>query len=302
MPYRALGTKRAVRSDRHVRFRMTNSVLFYLAILGCLRLTFPADDAWAGNTITVGIYVDEEEPATVAVWRDKLTKRVVAASEIIGKYCDVRFVVKKTGRWLTDNQTLQLSESLAEFEKRVPTNNVRLAIGFTSQYRFRTGRDHLGGTRGPLMHHILIRESAKTVLESERLEVLVHELGHFLCAAHSSDPNSAMRPVVGDGKARSARFQIGFDPANAAILRLVGQELRDQHVTNFAQISPRTLSKMRTSYLKLNQQLPKDPAAPQFLRVIDKVLAIRKRTEEATPVLDPTKVMIPVMPSLIPAH
>ena len=267
--------------------------LILRASLFILLATLHASPASAAKVIFVGIYVDEEEPAVDGVWKSKLSKRVAAASEIIGRYADIEFVVKTAGRWQSDNQTLELSKSLKEFEEEVVTDEVRLAIGFTSQFKFRAGRNHLGGTRGPLRHHILIRESAKTVLESERLEVLVHELSHFLCAAHTSDPNSAMRPVVGDGKARSTKFQIGLDPANARIVRLVGQEMRDQRVTKFEDISPRSLALMRNSYLELNRQLPNDPASPQFLRAINHILSNQR---DATPA---GEVLIPVAPGTI---
>lgn len=268
--------------------QMLRRTLFYLFVLTTILLIDPCDVALGAKVVFVGIFVDEEEPAVDGHWRPRLTKRVAAASEIISQYADVRFVVKETGRWLSENSTTELPQSLAEFEKEVNPDGIRLAIGFSSQYRFRSGRSHLGGTRGPLRHHILLRENAKTIREAERLEALVHELGHFLCAGHSGDPNSAMRPVVGDGKARSAQFKIGFDRPNAAILRIVGQELRDGGVDRFQELSPRTLLHIRKSYLQLNRELPKDPVAIHYLKVIERLLAAPRRGG------DPGKVLIPV--------
>ena len=57
-----------------------------------------------------------------------------------------------------------------------------------------------GCSLGPLHTHILIREW-KPRTEPERLEVLVHELGHFLGACHSPENDSVMRPLLGDGRA-----------------------------------------------------------------------------------------------------
>ena len=73
-----------------------------------------------------------------------------------------------------------LGRTLREFEIEVDPAPGQIAIGFSSQYRFRKGVNGLGGTRGPLNSHILLRESAPTIVEPERLEALVHELGHFL--------------------------------------------------------------------------------------------------------------------------
>ncbi len=74
-----------------------------------------------------------------------------------------------------------------------------MAIGFTSQYMIPHGVMHLGGTRGPLYPYILIRElGSQHVSKSERLEILVHEMGHYLGASHTADMDSVMRPQLGD--------------------------------------------------------------------------------------------------------
>ena len=77
----------------------------------------------------------------------------------------------------------------------------------------------MAGTRGPLHSHILVREWSPQMSEPERLEFLVHELGHFLGASHSPEPDSVMRPVLGDQPGRSARaFRIRFDPVNTLVM------------------------------------------------------------------------------------
>ena len=116
-----------------------------------------------------------------------------------------------------------------------------------------------------MRHHILIRENAQSIRESERLEVLVHELGHFLCAGHSHKTTSAMRPVVGDGQARAKSFEIGFDPVNARIMRLIGAEMRNRRVDKFEDISPATLKKLRGHYTQLARALPNDKTALRYL-------------------------------------
>lgn len=252
----------------------------------------------AGKVVLVRLCVDEEERSPEPDWQARLARRLVAASKVISKYADVRFVVRDTGRWDSDDRTNDLRDSLTEFEKEMSADGVRLVIGFSSQYKIRVGRNHLGGTRGPLRRHILVRESADAMSEREQVEVLVHELGHFMCASHSADPNSAMRPVVGDRKAKSPDFQIGFDEPNARILRTVGQELRDRHVTEFGELSPRSLKIMRKSYQKLNRNLPADTASIGFLNAIQRRLG----SMETRPLpLDPGKVLIPIELPAAPA-
>jgi hypothetical protein len=120
--------------------------------------------------------------------------------------------------------------------------------------------------------HILIRENAKQIHEPEKVEVLVHELGHFLGAAHSDHPQSAMRPVLGDGQARVRGFQIGFDDQNAKILRLISKEIRERSIRRYWELSEPTLRELRVEYARLDQQQPSDPAAKQFLKTVDSAL------------------------------
>jgi hypothetical protein len=192
------------------------------------------------------------------------------ASAIINGYCDIRFAVREFGTWQTDNNVNDLSRSLREFEQEVHPAPAQIAIGFSSQYRFRKGLNGLGGTRGPLFSHILLRDSAPTIREPERVEALVHELGHFLGAAHSKERTSVMRPVIGDGQARLKAFKIGFDPLNAQIIRLVGSEVSILGVRRFGQLSPVTKKRILPIYQELARQLPKDPAAKRYVSYLER--------------------------------
>lgn len=238
--------------------------------------TLLAPNITSAVVLRVKILVDEEEATRPNVWQKRLTERVHRASAIISRYADVKIAVQSYGTWDSDDSIRDLSLSLRELEREVKPAPAQIVIGFSSQYRFAYGRNHLGGTRGPMNPYVLIRESAPTVLEPERLEVLVHELGHFLGAAHSGRPNSVMRPVVGDGKARAKSYQIAFDPHNAEILRMVSGELRDRRVRGFHQLSKTTLRRLRPHYAALAQEAPDDPAAPRFLFFVDNILQRRE--------------------------
>ena len=231
-----------------------------------------ASAALTTRTIYVELLVDDEETTLPHLWQAKLKQRLVAANQILSRYCDVRFEPIKFGSWDSDDRLLELTRSLREFEHEVRPDHGNIAIGFSSQHEFRTGRNGLGGTRGPMRAHILIREHAKQIHEPEKLEVLVHELGHFLGAAHSSHPQSAMRPVLGDGRALVRGYQIGFDPQNARILQLVSKEIRERSIRRYWQLSEPTLKQLRKEYVQLAAQDKSDPAAPQFLRSVDAAL------------------------------
>ena len=122
----------------------------------------------------------------------------------------MRFEIVTVGHWASDPAVRSFDQSLMEFAQKVRPVPARLAIGFTSHYEWVRGEMHLGGTHGALASHILIRESPGQVSEPERLEVLVHELGHFLGAAHTSDKTSVMRPMLGDR-------QIGGEEPSASV-------------------------------------------------------------------------------------
>ena len=248
-----------------------------LLLWGAVSVAEPASAALTTRTIFVELFVDDEETTLPELWQAKLSNRLLAANEVLARYCDVRFVPLKFARWDSDDRLRELERSLHEFEHEVRPALGNIAIGFSSQYRFSVGRNSLGGTRGPMRAHVLIRENAKQIHEPEKVEVLVHELGHFLGAAHSIHPRSAMRPVLGDGRARAVGYQIGFDAQNAKILKLVSKEIRERSIRRFWHLSEPTLQQLRVEYAELDKQQPSDPAAKQFLKSVDQALNEHRR-------------------------
>jgi hypothetical protein len=144
----------------------------------------------------------------------------------------------------------------------------QLAIGFTSQYQQVTGRVHLAGTRGPLANHILVREWSQHISEPERLELLVHELGHYLGASHSPEQSSVMRPVLGNRQAVRVDFQIRFDPVNALIIGMVGEEMGRRKIQRWSDLTVGTKKRLQQIYGALSPTLPTDPAAGAFIQSV----------------------------------
>jgi Matrixin len=219
--------------------------------------------------IPVKILVDEEQPARQNVWEPQLRKRIAASSAVLEKYAHVQLKVVAVDTWQTDNATDDFFASLAEFEREVKPFPAQLAIGFTSQYQMVTGRVHLAGTRGPLSNHILVREWSQHISEPERLELLVHELGHFLGASHSPEPTSVMRPVMGNRQAVRVEFQVRFDPVNALIIGMVGEELSRHKIQHWSQMTAGTKDRLRQIYGALSQTMPTDPATGAFIQSVN---------------------------------
>ena len=220
-------------------------------------------------TIPVKLLVDEEEPARQQYWERRLRQRVEAASAILEKHCRVGLKVVAVGTWDSDDAINDFFASLGEFEREAKPFPGQLAIGFTSQYQVVRGRVHMAGTRGVLHTHILVREWSQHMSEPERLELLVHELGHFLGASHSPERDSVMRPVLGDRQAVRKGFQVRFDPVNTLVMSLVGEELRRRKIQQLSEMSPGTKRRLRQIYQALSPTLPDDPAANQFIQRMD---------------------------------
>jgi hypothetical protein len=215
-------------------------------------------------SIPVKILADDQEPTVRAVWEKRLRDRLNAASDIFERCCRVRFKVVAVDTWAADQDISEFDQSVVEFERKVRPSPGRIAIGFTGHYKWDAGETHVGAIRGPLRSHILIREALVRVSEPERLEVLVHELGHFLGAAHSADGNSVMRPTLGDRRSCARGFRIGFDAPNTLAMYLIGEEFRQQPLDRLRELSLSAKNPLRGIYAWLAQTLPNDPAAPKY--------------------------------------
>lgn len=246
----------------------------------------PAEEqASGGDEITVALYVDEENALRKPIWQQTLRRRLQAASNIIEAHSGVRFRVVALGSWDSDDTVVEFTGSLTEFERETKRNDCRLHIGFTSQYELVRGRTHLGGTRGPMNSHILLREWSRHVTERERLELLVHELGHFLGASHSPEQDSVMRPVLGDRQSRRADFKIRFDPVNTLIISMVGEEIRRRGVNRFRELSVPTLVRLKQIYTELGKAFPDDDSTRRFKQLTTIRARVGKNQSHAAKIL-----------------
>lgn len=218
--------------------------------------------------VSVKILVDDNEPTHRQIWEANLRRRFAAAADVIERHSGVKLQITAIGTWDSDDRQRDFTATLTEFEREVSPAPAQLAIGFTSQYNAQLGRVHMGGTRGALHPYILLKERSPTMLETERIELLVHELGHYLGASHSPEPQSVMRPLLTNDVQRRAGARIGFDPVNTLLVAMVGDELRNRGVKRLHQVSQPTRTRMEEIYGVLTKALPDDSAAGKYLQLL----------------------------------
>ncbi|QDS99889.1 hypothetical protein [Adhaeretor mobilis] len=285
--YFDVATKVRVRDSREVYdFKIEHGAAYYFARdqvtdalalqelgLGRHKVRRSADDDRLpalpnAGMIPVKLLVDDDERTHRSVWEPLLRARLASASDVLEAHCGVRFKVVAIETWNSSEEQKDFNRTLKEFEREVDPSPGRVAIGFTSQYRIEKGRYHLGGTRGPLYSHILLKERATNILEAERLELLVHELGHHLGAAHSPEQHSVMRPVLTGGLQRAVDATIKFDPVNTLLMSLMGEEIRRNRAKQVTDFSLESRRRLDTIYAALEPALPDDPAAGHYRKIV----------------------------------
>lgn len=219
-------------------------------------------------TIKVKVMVDDDERRRRAAWEPVLRQRIADASAVLQAHCGVGLRLVGFDTWDSDDLERDFQRSLAEFEREVTPGDADVAIGFSSQYAVERGRYHMGGTRRTMHTHILLKERARGILEVERLELLVHELGHLLGAAHSPEPTSVMRPVLTRGLQRFAGARVQFDPVNTLAMSLMADEMRLRRVRSLSDITPLTRRRLSEIYAALDPTLPDDPAAGMYQKLV----------------------------------
>ena len=225
-------------------------------------------------TVSVKIYVDETERRTRKTWQAAQRKRFEQAAEILKAHTGVVFALSGFDDWTTDPNVVDLKGLLGDFETQVKAAPGTICIGYTSRKFEPIGNETakplgFAVARSALRSHIMVRESEPRT-EPERVEVLVQQLGRYLGAIPSPDPNSAMRIRLGDGKATSARFRIGFDPLNVLVMNIWAEELRTGKVKKPGDLSAITQTRLGRIYGTLSFALPDVAVDADYLAMLER--------------------------------
>jgi len=254
-------------------------------------------------TVNVKIYVDETERRTRKTWQAAQRKRFEQAAEILKAHTGVNFELSGFDDWTTDPNVVDLKGLLGDFETQVKAAPGTICIGYTSRKFEAIGNETakplgFAVARSALRTHMMVRESEPRT-EPERVEVLVQQLGRYLGAITSPDPNSAMRIRLGDGKATSARFRISFDPLNVLAMNIWADELRTGKVKKPGDLSAITQTRLGRIYGTLSVALPDVAVDADYLAMLERAGIAMETSVPNTPGVEGKPRTIPKVDKLL---
>ncbi len=214
-----------------------------------------------GRVIPIKILVDEEQMAAREKWEKDLRRTIKAASDVIQRHCGLRFEVQSVDVWHSDNRAAGPYPLLQDFQHKVDPRPAWLAIGFTSQQRAKRG-DRERHPAQLFAEHIVIRDWLPAGDEAERVELLVHALGHYLGAVDSAEQTSVMRPLAGDYHVRAQKFPLQFDALNTLLLNLVAEQVRTAGPAEWKNLPPRLQRQLSAIWTAADRQ-PQPPVEPR---------------------------------------
>ena len=174
------------------------------------------------------------------------------------------------GTWQIDPKEFVFDKSLAEFRSQVSLQAARPAGDRIHQpLPLGAGREAHGRHAGPALLAHPHPQRGHGLSEPEHLEILVHELGHYLGAVHVPQGVSVMRPILGDQKSRLASFRIRFDAPNTLAMYLVAEQMRIHPIMSLAQLSPERKAVLRGVYTAIAQAMPDDPTSQHYLALVN---------------------------------
>ena len=75
--------------------------------------------------------------------------------------------------------------------------------------------------------------------EADRVEMLVHVMGHYLGAVDSPEATSVMRPLSGDDQVRAQKLPLQFDALNTLLLNIVAEQVRTAGPAEWQDLPPK---------------------------------------------------------------
>ena len=159
----------------------------------------PPAAASAVYTIPVKILADDHEPRVQEVWEKRIRHRLAEASDIFEHHCRVRFQVVAVGSWTSDAKNFIFEKALADLSRRCVPPRRGWPSALPAAINGCPAKGTPAAPAAPLHPYILVREAFPGASEAERLEFLVHEMGHYLGAVHRTTPPPSCVPFWATG-------------------------------------------------------------------------------------------------------
>ncbi|HWB13933.1 MAG TPA: O-antigen ligase family protein [Pirellulales bacterium] len=241
----------------------------------------PGSGRERGPLVQVTLAFDVSEPVDVDRWQRELSATLEEASRVTSSQCGVGFQTTDFQIWRSGPSVADFDAAWQEFVSDVPPEPGKLVLGFTTRTLPNSTCSGFPKTAGPLTSHLLAFAGRTPANERERLQNLLHALGHCLGAAHSPESDSLMRSAIGRG-ATDSLATIRFDPINALAMALVGEEFVTRAPRSLAELDPRLRRRLASVYGTLAEAVPHDPLADRFLRLLS-VAAVDPASRQQSP-------------------
>lgn len=237
----------------------------------------------------VRIFVDDANPFTEPIWSKKVGGRWEIAAAVLKTSLGMNGECLSRETWKSEPEATTMDELFADFVAKVKPEKGVLMVGFTSRLRVAPTESvptSLTKTQAPFGSHILIREGVPKS-ESEQGEFLASEIARHLGAIHSPDPNSLLRPKLGDGKAQRASFAIRIDPLNLLAIHL----WQSDKGRTWQELKPATAARLARVYETLMKAEPSEKPSEAITGLIASTLP-------ADPIADAVRLGNPMAPAV----
>jgi hypothetical protein len=215
--------------------------------------------------VPVKILADQEASGD---WESRLRGQVAAASQFFESWAGVRFNVVAVDAWQPQRGQREPARLDDDFRRKATPEPARLAIGVSGRLKVDDPASLAGLERQPLCTHLLLPDVHAGFTADDQLKLLVHELGHYLGAVHSSQSDSVMRPKFLEPSSGAP----AVDPVNVLAMSLIGDEIRSRPTRSLASLPRNTRQYLHAIYVE-QARADQQPQAGQFAALVDQSVA-----------------------------